>query len=249
MQAASVAAHIDPRPSIIFPSFSPSPVKDNHSLSQISSSQKGNAVLTSRTALAAILFAGLFALAFDQHTALASGRHSPTVNELIDLKMPSAPSISPGGCFIAYEVQNANWAENRYETQIWLANTQTSELIQLTNSKRSNSDPVWSPDGRWLGFISDRDGKSQIYVISPSGGEARQVTAVESGVGQFGWSPDGSHMAFTTTDPEGLEIKHRQERYSDFEIVRHDYRMNHLWLVEVSSGKLQRLTQGSGYAV
>jgi len=206
-------------------------------------------MLTCRSALASILFASLFALASDMHPALASDKHAPTIDELIDLKVPSTPSISPDGRFVAFNVQQANWTENRYETQIWLVNTRTGELIQLTNSKGTNSDPAWSPDGRWLGFISDRDGKSQIYVTSPSGGEPRQVTAVESGVGQFGWSPNGSRIAFTTTDPDGEEIKRRRERYSDFEIVRHDYRMNHLWAVEIGTGKLQRLTQGNGYAV
>jgi dipeptidyl aminopeptidase/acylaminoacyl peptidase len=202
-----------------------------------------------RLTFPSILFVCLFTLPLNERAALAADKHPLNIDELIDLKAPSAPSISPDGRFVAYSVQQANWAENRYETQIWLVNTQTGEPIQLTNSKRSNSDAAWSPDGRWLGFISDRDGTRQIYVISPLGGEARQVTAVETGVGQFAWSPNGTRIAFTMADPDGEEIKRRRERYSDFEIVRHEYRMDHLWVLEISSSKLRRLTQGNGYTV
>jgi dipeptidyl aminopeptidase/acylaminoacyl peptidase len=157
--------------------------------------------------------------------------------------------ISPDGSFVAYTVRQPNWADNKYETQIWLANTQTGSLIQLTNSKGTSFEPTWSPDGRWLGFVSDRDGAGQVYVISPTGGEARKITTSATGVLEFRWSPNGKRIAFTAPDPESEQIKRRREKYSDFEVVRHDYRMNHLWTADILTQTAQRVTQGSEFTV
>jgi len=175
--------------------------------------------------------------------------HVPTVDELIELRRPYAPVISPNGQSVAYTVRQPNWTDNRYETQIWLASTASASPIQLTTSKGTNFEPAWSPDGRWLGFLSDRDGTLQIYVISPAGGEARRITNTATGVQDFRWSPDGERIAFTMPDPESDQIKLRKERYSDFEIVRHDYRMTHLWIADVGTGSVQRVTRGNEYTV
>jgi dipeptidyl aminopeptidase/acylaminoacyl peptidase len=178
----------------------------------------------------------------------AAAKRTLTIDDLINLLKPADPVISPDGRFVAYMVQQPNWAENRYDWQIWLANTQTGDLTQLTNSKRTNTDAAWSPDGRWLGFLSDRDGKRQIYIISPQGGEARRITDTEVGVSLFRWSPDGTRIAFTTLDPETEKDKRRRERYSDFEVVR-EYRMDQLWLTDLSGRTPRRLTQGNQYTV
>src|SRR5581483_4041210 len=151
--------------------------------------------------------------------------------------------------FVVYTVQQTNWADNSYDSQIWLANTQTGEIIKLTSSKKNNSNPLWSPDGRLLAFISDRDGKRQIYLISPMGGEARPITKVETGVASFQWSPDGSRIAFVMADPETKETKDRKEKYSDYEMIQHDYNMTHLWVVDVNGGEPKRLTQGHQFTV
>jgi len=68
--------------------------------------------------------------------------------------------------------------------------TATGERYQLTSGKKASTGPQWSPDSRRLAFTSDRDGKRQIYLISPAGGEAAQLTAEETGVGAIAWSPD-----------------------------------------------------------
>jgi dipeptidyl aminopeptidase/acylaminoacyl peptidase len=150
----------------------------------------------------------------------------PTVDELIGLHRPDEPAISPDGHFVAYTVRQPNWADNTYETQVWLANSETDSLIQLTNSKGTTFGPTWSPDGRWLGIVSDRDGTWQVYIISPTGREARKITTSATGVLEFRWSPDGKRIAFTAPDPESEQIKRRKEKYSDFEVVRHEARRN-----------------------
>ena len=116
--------------------------------------------------------------------------------------------ISPDGRFVAYTVQQANWDENEFVTQIWLANVSSGERLQLTSGKKSSGNPQWSPDSRRLAFTSGRDGKSQIYVISPSGGEAARLTDEENGVGSIAWSPDGQRCAISyySVDPEAQKV-------------------------------------------
>lgn len=191
-------------------------------------------------------------------TAVFAAGTTPTIDESLSMKSAGGAQISPDGRWVAYTVQQANWDENEFIGQIWVANTATGERFQLTTGKKSSGNPQWSPDSRRLAFTSGRDGKSQIYVISPTGGEAMQLTNEDNGVGGIEWSPDGESIAFTSTGPEPKALKDRKEKYGEFEIVAGDYRMNHLWLVKVPSDipgdvkklpKADALTKGDQFSV
>src|SRR5579883_2561341 len=80
---------------------------------------------------------------------LAAGT-TPTIDESLSMKAVGGAQISPDGRYVAYTVQQANWEENEFVTQIWLANTTTGERIQLTAGKKSSGNPQWSPDSRRL---------------------------------------------------------------------------------------------------
>ncbi len=106
--------------------------------------------------------------------------------------------ISPDGAYVAYTVGATDWKQDAFVTQIWLADVKSGRTFQLTRGEKSAGNPVWSPDGAWLGFTSSRSGdKSQVFAIRPDGGEAVQLTNAESGVGGYEWSPDGTMIAFT----------------------------------------------------
>jgi dipeptidyl aminopeptidase/acylaminoacyl peptidase len=170
---------------------------------------------------------------------------TPTIDELISLKRAGSPAISPNGQWVAYTVREANWDENNYHTEIWLADASTGDTRQLTsNTKKSSSSPAWSPDGTKLAFATDRDEKRQIYVIDPRGGEARKVTSIEEGVGNFAWSPDGKTFVFTATDPATERDKEREKLYGEFDVFGEGYRMTHLWVFDLAAGKARRLTSG-----
>ena len=173
------------------------------------------------------------------------------------MKSVSGAQISPDGRYVAYAVQQANWEENDFVSQIWIAVVARGERYQLTSGRKSATNPEWAPDSHRLAFASDRDGKRQIYVISPTGGEAVQLTNEDNGVGALEWAPDGSAIAFTSSGPDKAK-KDRKDKYGDFEIYEGDYNMNHLWLVKVpaeiptdlkKAPKPEQLTKGDQFSV
>ncbi|MEI7582457.1 S9 family peptidase [Runella sp.] len=179
---------------------------------------------------------------------------APSIQQSLSMKSVGSPRISPDGKWVAYTVSETNWEENAYETEIWLANVGTGEKFQLTNSKKSNSSPVWAPDGKTLAFLSTRDDKSQIYIINPQGGEAKVLTKFETGVSYFEFSPDGKSIVFAATVPDSKAFKDRVEKYSDYEVVHEDYKMTHLYSFPISDtdSKIptpKALTKGVDYSV
>jgi dipeptidyl aminopeptidase/acylaminoacyl peptidase len=171
---------------------------------------------------------------------------TPTIDELIAIKRAASPAISPDGRLVAYTVREANWDDNNYHTEIWLADAASGTVRQLTShAKKSAAAPAWSPDGTQLAFATDRDDKRQIYVIDPRGGEARKVTAAEEAVGGFAWAPDGKSFAYTSTDPRSDADKDREKKYGEFDVYGEGYRMSHLWVHDIASQKARRLTSGA----
>lgn len=180
-----------------------------------------------------------------QNAPLALPKVAPTVDQVLSLRRAGSPEISPDGRRVAYTVRTPNWDDNAYETQIWLADVASGAVRQLTNSKRSSLAPQWSPDGQRLAFISDRSDKRQLYVINPDAGEAEALTAGEEGVRAFEWAPDGSHIAYTSTEPKPAAIKEREKKYGEFEIVDHDRRMTHLFVIDLNTRATRQLTSGA----
>ncbi len=163
------------------------------------------------------------------------GKVVPTIDALLTIRSVGSVKISPNGRWIAYTISQANFEENAYISQIWLANAKSGQSLQLTRGKKSASNPQWSPDSKWLTFTSSRgEDKSQIFAISPVGGEAIKLTKVESGISNYQWSPDGQKIAFTTMEPESKALKDRKEHVGDYFVVRKEYRHNHIWLFEVT---------------
>jgi dipeptidyl aminopeptidase/acylaminoacyl peptidase len=122
----------------------------------------------------------------------AQSRVGPGIDDLLNLKRVGSPVIAPDGRMVAYTVRETNWDENEFETEIWVGTA--AESRPLTSGRKSSLQPAWSPDGKWLAFISDRDGKRQLYRIALAGGEAEKLTRGDEGVNAFAWAPDGQRF-------------------------------------------------------
>jgi dipeptidyl aminopeptidase/acylaminoacyl peptidase len=202
--------------------------------------------------------------------AQAQGKHTPTLEESLQLNTLGGARISPDGRFIAYRVRETDWKENAYVRQIWLVNVATGASFQLTRGKKSSDAPEWSPDGRWLAFITERESSAilpasasakeakkeekkeekkegegkpaarQIWLISPEGGEAWQLTEHPSDVGGFHWSKDGKQISFTSAAEESQAEKDRKDKYSDYEVFEEDFKQSQLWLADVAAAEASR---------
>ncbi len=179
-------------------------------------------------------FALLCVVACLSLTAIAQ-RRVPTVDDLLNVKTAGGAQISPDGKYVAYTVNETDWKQDAFVSQLWLANVATGKTLQLTRGEKSSGNPQWSPDGSWLAFTSNRIGdKNQIFVISPDGGEAMQLTKAENSVGGYSWSLDGKTIAFTSSDTDQKAAKERQDHLGGFEVVRKEYSYNHLWTLDVA---------------
>jgi dipeptidyl aminopeptidase/acylaminoacyl peptidase len=140
-----------------------------------------------------------------------------TLDEFFNWTEIDSVQLSPDGNSVVIQTDRADWDQSINRDDLWLyrSNQQASgTLVQLTQSGHDRS-PQWSLDGRWIAFLSTRkapdakadsgddkdDGKAQLYLISPSGGEAFAVTNGDEEVHGFAWSPDSRTLYFATRQP------------------------------------------------
>jgi len=158
--------------------------------------------------------------------------HLPSFEEVISLHSAGDVQLSPDGATVAFTVRATDWNDNRYDTEIWLSQEGNKPFQFTNNPKNSSSSPLFSPDGEWIAFLSDRGNKTQIYVMRVQGGEARQMTNEEEGVSSFKWHPDGKQFIFLKPEKEDKTKKAREKRYGAFEADDKEFILSHLWQLD-----------------
>jgi dipeptidyl aminopeptidase/acylaminoacyl peptidase len=165
-------------------------------------------------------------------TAIAQTKPKLTLDEFFNSVDFTALEISPDGNSVVIGTERADWDQQIFRKDLWLwrAETKNSDvkndngnpgsLIQLTQSGH-DSEPKWSPDGRWIAFLSERkssteksgdsdsgsdakdkdDETTQLYLISPTGGEAFPITQGDEDVHTFSWSGSSQTLYFATRQP------------------------------------------------
>ncbi|MDH4054784.1 MAG: S9 family peptidase [Gammaproteobacteria bacterium] len=129
---------------------------------------------------------------------------------------------------------------------IWLYESDVDQFRQITWAGTSNQHPRWSPDGMHLAYLSTRDDeKTELYVLSMSGGEPQPIAQGQGNIGDFQWSPDGRRIAYTSAGPDPDEESSTANNKDDEVVVSESNRPVRLRLVDIGSGKNTCLTNGT----
>src|SRR5207253_245102 len=123
--------------------------------------------------------------------------------------------------------------------------------VRLTTSKAGENTPRWSPDGRWLAFLSSRDDEhTQLWLLDRQGGEGRKATTLQSDVDDYVWTPDGKRIALVVEDADTAKPKTPPPIVIDRFQFKQDEggylgkQRRHLYVLDVESGKTTMLTSG-----
>ena len=125
-------------------------------------------------------------------------------------------AISPDGTQVAYLRTRGRLKDNRFDRELWLAPAAGGEHQRIVAAAHGAGQAAWSPDGRWLTYVSARSSAPQIYAWSLDTRREVQLTAVAMGVANYRWSPDSTRIAFTGQAPVPEAI---QQRFSAYRVV------------------------------
>ena len=195
----------------------------------------------------------------------ASGRPL-TSDDFYRIQDVHDPQLSPDGLQIAYLVSHYDRDADKRRTALWMVGWDGGDPIQLTRDARGVSAPKFSPDGRYLSFLSTPEGsdEAQVMLMDRRGGEARQLTHVTGEIGSYAWAPDSQRLvvamhedtdspAAAETGPAGkskapppivIDGRHFKE---DTEGYLTAASLHHLYLIDAKSGKQSTLTSDAAH--
>ena len=189
------------------------------------------------------------------------GKRKLQVNDLFELISVTNPQLSPDGKEAVFVQTYLDEEENKYVSNLFHVDLASSDVTQWTYGDHSVSSPKWSTDGKQLAFLSNREEKNQVFILSAKGGEAKKLTAFENSVISFHWAPCGKKVwvnavvkeGKTFTDKEEKDDKKQPEPYRVTKmkyqgdgvglLPQDSYRQ--IGVVEIETGDVTQFTEGN----
>ena len=180
-------------------------------------------------------------------------------SDLYHIRDVGAGRISPDGAWIAYTVSTIDSVKDKSDSDVWMVSWDGTRTLRMTASPEGESNPRFSPDNRYLSFVSGRyESKGgQIWLLDRAGGEAVRLTDLKGGVNEYEWSPDGTRIAVISHDPDPEEAKPdslKSKNPKPVVIDRYAFKRDvtgyldrlrdHVWIVDVATKKAVQITTG-----
>jgi dipeptidyl aminopeptidase/acylaminoacyl peptidase len=197
--------------------------------------------------------------------AAAGQRRAVTFDDAMQMKSVGAPVVSPDGSQVLFTVRQWEPASEREKdrlegrTHVWrVATNGAAPARQITFGERGESQPQWSPDGRFISFVAARGSaasgeegpRPQIHVMRGDGGEAWRLTDAKEGVSSYSWSPDSRQIAYLAQDPRSPQVEADVKKRDDERVFEGDFRYAHAWIIPVEQGApAKRLTEGTDFTL
>ena len=200
-------------------------------------------------------------------SALAQSKRAVTFDDVLNVKAVGGAAISPDGAQVLYTVRQWVAEKDRMEarTHVWIVPTNgASPARQLSSGDKGDTQPQWSPDGRYISFVSARgageDVKAQVHIMRADGGEAWKLTDSKENVSSYSWAPDSTRIAYVATDPRSADEEANIKKRDDERVFEGDFRYAHIWVVDVEvrlkadatsdrTNPATRITEGTTYTV
>lgn len=175
----------------------------------------------------------------------------------------SNPQVSPDGNWVAYELSTVDSAKDKRNKDIWMISWDGKQNVQLTNRPEDEATPRWSPDGKYISFLSsrkddnkkddDEDNDAQLWLLNRLGGEGKKISNVKGEIEDYEWSPDGSNIVLAMKDEDFSDTASSKVR-KPYVMDRYHFKQDyigyldsgaiHLYVLDVATQKLDTLTKG-----
>ncbi len=168
-----------------------------------------------------------------------------------------SPKVAPNGDWILYSISKADSVKDEYASKLYMVSSDGKETVSLTEQTKKFSDYNWSPDGKYISFLSkgkeEKEG-SQLYLMDRRGGEPVQITHIKGELESYYWFQDAKKLVFEIKDFNYADTAKTKIR-KPYEIDRYQFkddadgylddRKTHLYLFTLETKKLDTLTRGN----